>query len=128
MKRARPPAPAPVTLGEVRAVVVFADEPRALADWYLRAVDAKEVFSSPGFIGLSLGRATLFVQKTGEGHRPGMGGVRPHFTVPDCAEAFERLVTAGATPILHPADAGEELVAAVQDPAGNPLGLLAFKR
>lgn len=116
-----------VSVGEVRAVVAFSDEPRKLADWYGRAFEAKEFVSTPHFIGLSLGSVSLFVQKTSEGHRPGIGGIRPHFTVKDCPAAFARLVELGAKPLLKPSDAGEELVAAVQDPDGNPIGLLAPK-
>jgi len=116
-----------IALGEVRSVVAFSDRPRKLADWYSEAFEAKEFLSTAAFIGLSLGSVSLFVQRTSEGHQPGLGGVRPHFTVQDCPAAFARLVELGARPILPPSDAGQEVVAAVQDPDGNPIGLLAFK-
>ncbi|MGC4113225.1 MAG: VOC family protein [Myxococcales bacterium] len=116
-----------IAVGEVRAVVVFSDAPRKLADWYFQAFEAKEFLSTPDFIGLSLGSVSLFVQRTSEGHQPGIGGIRPHFTVKDCAAAFAKLVELGAKPLLKPSDAGGEIVAALQDPDGNPIGLLAPK-
>ncbi|HEY3447242.1 MAG TPA: VOC family protein [Myxococcales bacterium] len=116
-----------VEVGEIRAVVVFSDDPRRLADWYSTAFESKEFLSTPDFIGMSLGSVSLFVQRTSEGHRPGTGGIRPHFTVKDCPPAFARLVELGAKPLLNPYDAGAEWVAAVQDPDGNPLGLLTPK-
>lgn len=121
-------AKAKVAVGGVHAVVVFSDAPRALADWYARAFEAREVVSTPDFIGLHLGEVTLFVQRTSEGHASGMGGVRPHFAVTDCGKAFAALVAAGARRVLEPVDAGEEVVAAVTDPDGNPFGLLQLKR
>ena len=126
--RARKKRGAKVALGPVRAVVVFSDRPRRLADWYVRAFEAKEFLGTGAFIGMSLGGVSLFVQKTSEGHAPGMGGVRPHFDVEDCAAAFARLVADGARAVLAPADSGQEIVAAVQDPDGNPIGLLQLKR
>jgi catechol 2,3-dioxygenase-like lactoylglutathione lyase family enzyme len=113
-----------VQLHDVPAVVLFSDRPRALADWYKRALAVREVVTSDAFIGLSAGAVTLFVQKTSEGHRPGRGGIRPHFRVADCRAAHDELVAAGATTILGVSDVGAELVAAVADPDGNPLGLI----
>ena len=113
--------------GRIRAVVVFSDSPRELADWYRSVFVAREVTTSPDFIGLHLGAFTLFVQRTSEGHEPGMGGVRPHFTVLDCEQAYEELLRAGASTVLPPTDLGAEVVAAVRDPHGNPIGLLQVK-
>jgi predicted enzyme related to lactoylglutathione lyase len=117
-----------VQLEEVLAVVVFSDEPRALADWYKRVLALREVVTSAAFIGLAAGRVSIFVQRASEGHRPGRGGIRPHFRVADCRAAHDQLVAAGAVTILPVSDAGGELVAAVADPEGNPLGLIQPKR
>jgi predicted enzyme related to lactoylglutathione lyase len=117
-----------VTLKQIHAVVVFSDSPRTLADWYKRAFDVREVVTSDDFIGLHAGSVTLFVQRTSEGHRPGIGGIRPHFTVEDCDRAFRHLLEVGAQEVLTVTDSGDEWVAAVQDPEGNPIGLLSFKR
>jgi len=105
-------------------VVLFSDAPRELADWYGSVFTLREVVSTPHFIGLRADGVTLFIQQTSEGHRPGMGGVRPHFAVADCAAAFKELVAAGARTILPVTDTGDEQIAAVQDPHGNPIGLL----
>ena len=117
-----------VQLEQVSAVVVFSDRPRVLADWYKRVLSVRELWTSEAFIGLSAGAVTLFVQKTSEGHRPGRGGIRPHFRVEDCRAAHDELVAAGATTILAVSDVGAELVAAVADPEDNPLGLIQPKR
>ncbi len=116
-----------IRLGEVRAIVVFSDEPRLLAAWYKRVFELQEVVSSPDFIGLHAGEATIFVQRTSEGHRPGVGGIRPHFNVEDCRAAHRELTEAGARTLLPVTDTGDELVAALQDPEGNPIGILSPK-
>ena len=116
-----------IKLGSVRAVVVFSDRPRALADWYKGVFALEEIVTLDHFIGLYTGSVTLFVQQTSEGHQPGMGGVRPHFTVDDCQAALDELLAAGATTVLGVTDTGGEYVAAAADPEGNPLGLLQPK-
>lgn len=116
-----------IQLGQVQAVVFFSDAPRQLAAWYQGVFELREVYSSDDFIGLSAGSVSLFIQRSSEGHRPGMGGVRPHFTVSSCSQALERLREAGAGQVLGLTDTGGELVAAVTDPEGNPLGLLQHK-
>ena len=113
-----------VKLGAVQAVVIFSDDPRRLADWYKRALAVREVVTSSDFIGLAGGAVTLFIQRTSEGHRPGMGGIRPHFSVDSCEQAFRQLLEAGAKEVLAVVNTGGEWVAAVADPDGNPLGLL----
>jgi len=113
---------------DIRAVVIFADDPRQLATWYKDTFALTEVVSSESFIGLRGERVTLFIQRTSEGHRPGMGGVRAHFTVEDCRAAHVELLDAGAKEVLEVTDVGQELVSAVQDPEGNPIGLLQIKR
>jgi len=115
-------------LGDVRAVVLFSDEPRQLADWYKKVFALREVVSQPHFIGLRAGGCTLFVQRTSEGHRPGVGGIRPHFTVGDCRAVHGAILAAGGRSLLDVTDTGGEWVAAAQDPHGNPVGLLQPKR
>ena len=117
-----------IQIHQVMAVVVFADAPRALADWYKSVLSLREVVTTDAFIGLAAGTVTLFVQKISEGHEPGRGGIRPHFRVEDCRAAYRELLAAGATSILPVRDVGAELVAAVADPEGNPLGIIQPKR
>lgn len=113
-----------VRLGGIPAVVVFSDDPPRLAAWYREVFAVREVVNQGDFIGLHAGESTLFIQRTGEGHRPGRGGIRPHFVVADCRAAFAALRAAGADLVLPVTDTGGELVAAVQDPEGNPIGLI----
>lgn len=116
-----------IRLGGVRAVVVFSDDPPLLAAWYQEVFDVRAVVNQGDFIGLHAGELTLFIQRTSEGHQPGIGGVRPHFVVAACRAAFDRLCAVGAQEILPVTDTGGELVAAVKDPEGNPIGLLQPK-
>lgn len=109
-------------------MVVFSDDPPALAAWYQRVFRCRPLSASRDFVGLRLGNFSLFIQRTSEGQAPGPGGIRPHLTVDDCTAAFVALVAAGARPLLPVTDVGEEWVAAVQDPEGNPIGLLSSKR
>lgn len=117
-----------IKLGDIRAVVVFSDRPRTLADWYKGVFDLEEIFTLDHFIGLFAGSVSLFVQQTSEGHQPGMGGARFHFTVDDCEAALGELMAAGAAEVLGVTDTGGEYVAAAADPEGNPIGLLQPKR
>jgi hypothetical protein len=114
-----------IKIQDVRAVVIFSDEPARLAAWYRKVFVLRELVSSPDFIGLAGEGVSLFIQRTSEGHRPGVGGIRPHFTVKSCRTAYQELCEAGARTLLPPTSTGDELVAAVQDPDGNPLGLLS---
>ena len=116
-----------IKLGKIRAVVVFSDRPRELADWYKGVFALQEIVTLDHFIGLFAGAVTLFVQQTSEGHLPGIGGIRPHFTVDSCQDALAELLAAGASKVLGVTDTGGELVAAVSDPEGNPIGLLQPK-
>ena len=116
-----------IALAEIRAVVIFSDQPPLLAAWYRQVFGLRELVSSPDFVGLAAPRVALFIQRTSEGQRPGAGGIRPHFTVRDCRQALAELVEAGARVLLPLSDTGDEWVAAVQDPEGNPLGLLQPK-
>jgi predicted enzyme related to lactoylglutathione lyase len=57
--------------------------------------------------------------------KPGPGGVETYWGVTSIAEAWPRLLAAGATAIDEPNDVGEGIqVAAVADPFGNILGLI----
>ena len=116
-----------IKLNAIRAVVFFADQPRQLADWYRQVFSLQEIVTLDHFIGLFTGELTLFIQQTSEGHQPGIGGVRPHFTVDSCEAALAQLMEAGARQILGVTDTGGEFVAAVADPEGNPIGLLQPK-
>lgn len=119
--------PTAIAIRGIDAVVVFAADPRRLADWYGEVFAARRIVAHEGFYGLDCGGLTLFVQRVSEGHSPGLGGVRPHVTVDDCRAAFDGLLTAGAAPLLPVTDVGAEWVAAVTDPEGNPIGLLSRK-
>jgi predicted enzyme related to lactoylglutathione lyase len=120
--------PSMIEVRDIHAMVVFSDDPRRLADWYRKVFRARPLGESDEFCGLNLGGLSLFVQRRSEGHSPGLGGVRPHLTVDDCEKAVRALLKAGAEPLMPVQDAGEEWVAAVRDPEGNPIGLLSFKR
>jgi hypothetical protein len=116
-----------IQLNEVCAVVIFSNAPPRLAAWYKKVFAHEEIVDTPDFIGLHAGAVSLFIQKTSEGHAPGIGGIRPHFAVEDCGEAFRMLIKAGAGELVPVTDNGDEYIAAVQDPEGNPIGLISFK-
>ncbi len=117
-----------IELGAVRAVVVFSNDPAKLADWYKQVFALREFYRVDHFIGLAAAGLSVFIQRTSEGHRPGVGGVRPHFTVASCQRAHEAVLAAGGTSLLGVTDTGDEWVAAATDPDGNPLGFLQPKQ
>jgi len=117
-----------IEIQDVRAVVIFADRPRELADWYKRVFALSEFVGTESFIGLATASGlALFVQRTSEGHRPGTGGIRPHFTVCDCEAAFRALSRAALARCCSRSPTRGRARAAIQDPEGNPIGLLAPK-
>jgi predicted enzyme related to lactoylglutathione lyase len=118
-----------IEIADVRAVVVFSNQPEELAGWYRKVFALDQFVTTADFVGLATGSGlAIFIQRSSEGHAPGIGGIRPHFTVADCQHTFRELLAAGAQRVLlAPTDTGDEWVAAVQDPEGNPVGLLAPK-
>ncbi|MBW2736228.1 MAG: radical SAM protein [Deltaproteobacteria bacterium] len=117
----------PVLLG-IAALVVFSGQPMELARWYERTLGLTPFVQRDDFVGLSGAGVSIFIQKSGEGHAPGLGGVRPHFRVRDIRALMERLLRAGAREVLPLMETADEWVAAVKDPEGNPLGLLEHKQ
>lgn len=91
--------------------------------WYAEVLGIPPYFDQPFYVGFSVGGFELGLLPGGQ---PGTVGPQPLWGVCDAQEAFERLLSLGAVAIDGPTDVGEGIkVAAVLDPFGNRLGIIA---
>ena len=90
--------------------------------WYTRAFGVAPYFDQPFYVGFSVGGFELGLVPDGT---PGTAGPQPLWGVADAHAAHARLLELGATALEPVTNVGEGiLVAAVQDPFGNRLGLI----
>lgn len=76
----------------------------------------------PYYVGFRTGTHEIGLDP--HGHGKGMTGPVPYWTVPDIRATLARLLEAGAKPLQDVQDVGGgTLIAAVQDPDGNLVGL-----
>lgn len=116
-----------ITIHSVPAIVIFSDHPERLATWYQEVFSLQNFLRTNDFVGFATKNLSLFIQRSAEGQKPGVGGVRPHFCVDNVEKAYEELLKKGALSRLAPQEIDNEWIAAVDDPEGNPLGLLSYK-
>jgi predicted enzyme related to lactoylglutathione lyase len=94
----------------------------AAKDWYTLALGQAPYFDQAFYVGFEVGGFELGLLPDGEA---GTAGVRALWGVVDARAAYERLIGLGATALEPPQDVGGGiLVASVQDPFGNRLGLI----
>jgi predicted enzyme related to lactoylglutathione lyase len=90
--------------------------------WYSQVTGLAPYFDQPFYVGFSVGGFELGLVPDGES---GVAGPQPLWGVANADEAFENLVSLGATPLEPVTEVGEGIkVAAVIDPFGNRLGII----
>jgi predicted enzyme related to lactoylglutathione lyase len=102
------------------AVLINTQRLDELTDFYRRALDLPEPRPfGETHLGFTLDNSYLGVQR-------GDGAIEIWFRVDDVDAAYERLLTAGATPSLAPTrdESPGEAVALALDPDGNAIGLV----
>lgn len=109
-------------LGLRSAIYPVADLDAAKA-WYTRVLERAPYFDQPFYVGFEVGGFELGLLPAGT---PGTDGPQPLWGVADTHAAYARLIELGAATLEAPGDVGDGIVvAAVRDPFGNRLGLIA---
>ena len=109
-------------LGLRTAIYPVGDLAKARA-WYAAVLEQEPYFDQPFYVGFAVGGFELGLIPDG---RPGVDGPQPLWGVADVAVAFSRLVELGGKPLEPVTDVGGGIkVAAVTDPFGNRLGIIA---
>lgn len=108
-------------LGLRTAIYPVGDLAKAKA-WYAQVVGAQPYFDQPFYVGFSVGGYELGLVPDGT---PGIAGPQPLWGVANAEQAFQRLLSLGATTLEPVTDVGEGIkVAAVKDPFGNRFGII----
>jgi len=114
----------------LETVIIFTTQMEALAEFYEQALDIGPYESAPNHLGCQVGPVYFGfdqVEKNRKGYAP--GSITVWFTVDDIQATFDRLVALGAEvrypPTQKPWGA---LLASVEDPDGNILGLSQRRR
>ncbi|MEK6259520.1 MAG: VOC family protein [Planctomycetota bacterium] len=108
-------------LGLRTAIYPVTDLARAKA-WYTKLLGQEPYFDQPFYVGFAVGGFELGLVPDGE---PGTSGPQPLWGVSNAEDAFEKLITLGATALEAVTSVGEGIkVAAVQDPFGNRFGII----
>lgn len=108
-------------LGLRAAIYPVGDLAKAKA-WYAQVVGSQPYFDQPFYAGFSVGGYELGLVPDGT---PGIAGPQPLWGVASAEQAFQRLLSLGATTLEPVTDVGEGIkVAAVTDPFGNRFGII----
>ncbi|MCB0769982.1 MAG: VOC family protein [Flavobacteriales bacterium] len=93
--------------------------------WYAKAFGTEPYFDEPFYVGFNIGGYELgLIPEEGE-PKPRGENVMTYWGVDDVQQAFDRLISLGASSHEEPHNVGGELVVgAVKDPWGNVLGLI----
>lgn len=109
-------------LGLRTVIYPVADLAQAKA-WYAQAFERAPYFDQPFYVGFEVGGFELGLLPDGT---PGTTGAQAYWGVADIDAAVARLASLGATVIEPVKDVGDDIrVAALRDPFGNRLGLIA---
>ena len=108
----------------LRTAIYRAPDLGAAKAWYTRVLGIEPYFAEPFYVGFNVGGYELGLDPNAEAPA-GAGGAVPYWGVSDAAQAHERLLALGATPLHAVQDVGEGIkVATVRDPFGNALGII----
>jgi predicted enzyme related to lactoylglutathione lyase len=89
--------------------------------WFTRLLGFEPYFDEPFFVGYSVGGYELALDPNGSVD----DGPVTYWGVPDCDEAWQRLLGEGASPREAVRDVGESIrVATVVEPSGNIIGVI----
>ncbi len=94
--------------------------------WYSRAFETEPYFDEPFYMGFNIGGFELGVQpEEDESHKVRGGNCQTYWGVEDIQTVFNHLLACGATVHEDPKNVGGDLmVASVEDPWGNIIGLI----
>ena len=112
-----------VALG-LRTVVYPVLDLTAAKAWYSRAFGVAPYFDEGFYVGFNIGGYELGLDPNGVRSQQ-QGGAVSYWGVKDCAHAYAHFCEVGATTVEAPNAVGSGIiVATVQDPFGNAIGLI----
>lgn len=106
------------------SLLVFSENPQALAEFYEKVFDTKPGWQQGGYTGFQVGQAYIMVGPHDKvtGKNPNSERIMFNFETTDVEKEFERIKGLGATVIAepyHPGEAENGWIATFADPDGN---------
>jgi len=112
-------------LDGLRTAVYQVMDLAAARDWYAEVLGVQPYFDMPFYVGFSPGGYELGLHPVDPSDPEGPSGHCAYWAVDDIPAAIHRLVACGARLVGQPQDVGDGIVVAtLQDPFGNALGLI----
>ena len=109
----------------IEAVLLETTRLEVLRDFYRDGLGLEEPDTlEEGQVGFQIGEVYFGIEQVDEPTKPS-GTVSVWFKVDDAGKVYERLLTLGGSVKDAPAEADDEVIAAVWDPDGNAVGLLS---
>ena len=108
----------------LRTTIYKVDDLKAATKWYAKAFGSTPYFEEPYYVGFNIGgyELGLLPEKT---ESPKTTNVLSYWAVDDITDAYDIMITNGATELETPTDVGDGvLVATVKDPWQNVIGLI----
>ena len=94
-------------------------------DWYGRVFGVAPYFDEPFYVGFNVGGFELGLDPDTSEQKPGPGGSVTYWGVASMTDTVARLEKEGVTVRSQPRDVGGGIiVAAIEDPFGNLIGLI----
>lgn len=108
----------------LRTVVYSAPDLARSKAWYAAVFSITPYFDEPFYVGFNIGGYELGLDPNAD-NAPGAGGATAYWGVSDLGAALERVREHGVTIRSDAQDVGSGIrVASIDDPAGNPIGLI----
>jgi len=109
----------------LRTVIYKAPDLAKAKEWYGRVFGIAPYFDEPFYVGYNVGGYELGLDPDTKGEKPGAGGSVAYWGVKDLKATLKKLGAEGVEIVREAQDVGEGiLVAAVDDPFGNRIGLI----
>lgn len=112
----------PAMFRGLRTVIYGVTDLSSAKQWYSKAFAVAPYFDEPFYVGFNIGGYELGLDPNSPS---GAGGTTAYWGVPNADDAFEFLLSIGATLASATQEVGEGIkVATVFDPFGNRLGII----
>jgi len=109
----------------LRTTIYKVGDIQKAVEWYSKAFDTTPYFNEPFYVGFNISGYELGLQPEENPANNKTDNVISYWGVEDIRQAYNRLVTLGATEHEKPYDVGEGIMTAtVKDPFGNVIGLI----
>jgi predicted enzyme related to lactoylglutathione lyase len=115
----------PLSIKGLRTTIYKVSDIGIAKEWYAGVLGIAPYFDEPFYVGFNVAGYELGLQPEEVVNDPKRANVLVYWGVEDVATAWHDLLQAGTTPLEEPQDVGGEIiVAAVNDPWGDALGII----